>query len=318
MARYFALLPVRDEEDIIGQCLGQLLTWADRVFVFDTGSVDDTWEIVQNIAEKDRRIKLLGKDPVYFSDTLVRGWIFNQARREMRNGDWFLRVDADEFHHIPPPVFVQQRLRAHETVVYHQYYNFCLLASEAAAWESGLETVQDRSRPIEERRRWYVPSVYAEPRLCRYRSSMKWPPSVSFPFNAGYVARERLPIRHYPYRDPGQLARRCLVRSVMLADLINRANWAQAESHHWALSDWREFITEDRTPGLLFWKPGTAMNEVHSLSHLSPPLIRSAQRLAHAFLLPLLDPLRPNWPDGAYPRKIPGEIVELLRQKLQG
>jgi len=34
------MLPVRDEADIIGQCLEHLLRWADSIYVFDNGSVD--------------------------------------------------------------------------------------------------------------------------------------------------------------------------------------------------------------------------------------------------------------------------------------
>ena len=43
--RFHALLPVRDEADIIGQSLRHMLTWVDAIYVFDNGSVDDTWEI---------------------------------------------------------------------------------------------------------------------------------------------------------------------------------------------------------------------------------------------------------------------------------
>ena len=216
--RFHALLPVRDEADIIGECLQHLLTWADAIYVFDTGSVDETWEIVGDLASGDDRVRLLGKDAVYFSETRLRGWMFHRARRHMAEGDWFLRVDADEFHHIPPPEFVRTRLRRHETIVFHQYYDFRLTAAEVRAWETGKETLDDRARPIAERRRWFTVSPYSEPRLCRYRTTMRWPPTVSFPYNAGYRARARLPIRHYPHRDPVQLERRCRLRAAMMAD----------------------------------------------------------------------------------------------------
>ena len=39
--KFVALLPVRDEADIIGQCLQHALQWVDAIYVFDTGSVDD-------------------------------------------------------------------------------------------------------------------------------------------------------------------------------------------------------------------------------------------------------------------------------------
>jgi hypothetical protein len=315
--QFIALLPVRDEADIIGQCLRHLLAWADAIYVFDTGSVDETWEIVQDFAVKDKRVIPLKKDAVYFSDTRLRGWMFHQARKQMRNGDWFLRVDADEFHHITPPEFVKTRMRPHETIAYHQYYDFRLTESEATAWESGKETLADRQWPIEERRRYFYPWSYFEPRLCRYRETMQWPPTVSFPFNAGIVARERLPIRHYPHRDPVQLERRCRLRAVMMADEENRSNWSRPELHHWAEREWRKFITPDNLPELRRWQPGTELPEFHFTNHIAKFHKRAAQRLAHAFCLPILDRFRPHWPEETYPQKISPEIVARLAEELK-
>lgn len=314
---FHALLPVRDEADIIGQCLTHLLKWADSVYVFDTGSVDDTWEIVQEFASREKRVMPLNKHAVYFNDTVVRGWIFDQARQRMRSGDWFLRMDVDEFHHIPPPEFVKTRMRKHETVAYHQYYDFRLTEAELKNWEAGKETLADRQRPIEERRRWYTPSIYSEPRLCRYRETMQWPPTVSFPFNAGFVARERLPIRHYPHRDPVQMERRCRLRAIMMADQENRSNWSRPELHHWAEREWRKFITPDDLPELRRWEAGATLPDFHFTNHLSKPYIRAAQRFAHAALLRFLDSRRPCWPADAYPQRISPEIVTRLGEELK-
>jgi len=311
--KFVCLLPVRDEADIIGQCLKNLLTWADAVYVFDTGSLDTTWEIVQDFAGKDKRVMPLKSDPVFFSETRLRGWLFNQARKQMRSGDWFLRADADEFHHIPPPEFVKTRMRRHESIAYHQYYDFRLLASEAANWKAGRETLNDRERPIEERRRWFTPSIYSEPRLCRYRDAMQWPPTISFPFNAGFVAHERLPIRHYPHRDPPQLERRCRLRALMMADPTHDGR----SFAHWREQEWRKFITPDNLSGLRYWEPGTDLPEFHFTNHLAPTLKRAAQRLMHACFLPLLDRLRSRWPDGYYPQRIPPEVVARLAEELK-
>jgi hypothetical protein len=64
---FVALLPVRDEADIVGQCLQYALQWADAIDVFDTASVDDTGEIVQDLAARDKRVILMRKEPVYLS-----------------------------------------------------------------------------------------------------------------------------------------------------------------------------------------------------------------------------------------------------------
>jgi glycosyltransferase involved in cell wall biosynthesis len=315
--KFHCLLPVRDEADIIDQCLNHLLEWADAIYVFDTGSVDNTWEIIQDIALKDQKVIPLSKKPVYFSETKLRGWMFHQARRNMKSGDWFLRVDADEFHDIAPPEFVKTCMHRHETIAYHQYYNFVLRESEVRDWQEGHETLADRSRRIEDRRQWYIPSVYSEPRLCRYRESMRWPPTVSFPFNAGYIARKRLPIRHYPHRDPVQLDHRCRLRAVMMADRENRANWTRPELHHWTEHEWRKFVVPDDIKGLRQWVPGSRLPEIDLNNHLASPSIRLVQRLVHAFLLPILDSWRPKWPVDARPQPISDEIVALLEQELR-
>jgi glycosyltransferase involved in cell wall biosynthesis len=316
MPAFFALLPVRDEADIISQCLDHALRWADEIYVFDTGSVDNAWEIVQEFASRDKRVVPLRKEPVFFSEARLRGYMFHSARQKMREGDWFLRIDADEFHHITPPQFVKNCMRKHETVAYHQYYDFRLLQSELDQWNRGEETLKDRQRPIEDRRRHYTVSHYSEPRLCRYRSTMQWPATVSFPFNAGYVARARLPIRHYPHRDPVQLDRRCRLRAIMMSDEENRANWSRPELHQWTERNWEKFITPDDLPGLKFWKSATELPLVPWTNHLKPPHVRAVQRFIHAFCLPMLDRQRPKFPPNGKPQPIPKEIVEKLEQEL--
>ena len=40
MTRFFALLPVRDEAGIMGQCLEHMLQWSDSLYVFDRGDLE--------------------------------------------------------------------------------------------------------------------------------------------------------------------------------------------------------------------------------------------------------------------------------------
>jgi hypothetical protein len=235
----------------------------------------------------------------------------------MRSGDWFLRVDADEFHHISPRDFVRDRMRSFETIAYHQYYDFQLTKSDVAAWLLSADKAAERARPIDVRRRHFIPSVYSEPRLCKYRSTMRWPPSVSFPINAGYVARERLPIRHYPHRDPEQLRRRCVLRAMMMASKQNNQHWSQPELHHWTQLDWKKFVIPDNNPNLRLWTPGTPLPLYHFDNHLAPQSKRLAQRLVHSCLLPLLDCFRPEWPSDAGPMSIEDGIVARLSRELR-
>jgi hypothetical protein len=125
-------------------------------------------------------------------------------------------VDADEFYHVPPPRFVKERVQPGETALFLQWYFFRLTRSEVNRYESReIDIIQERKLPIQDRRRFYKISDYSEPRFFRYRPSVRWPHTVSFPFNAGYLARERLPIRHYPNRDPLQMEARYRLRADM-------------------------------------------------------------------------------------------------------
>ena len=47
--KFHALLPIRDEADVIAQCITSLLDWADKIYIFDTGSVDDASSVLQAI-----------------------------------------------------------------------------------------------------------------------------------------------------------------------------------------------------------------------------------------------------------------------------
>ena len=316
MPLFCGLLPVRDEADIVGQCLQKALQWADAIYVFDTGSVDNTWEIVQDFAGNDKRVVPIRKSRFIFLRRGCAATCFISRDSKCARAIGSCALDADEFHHISPPEFVKNWMRQHETIAYHQYYDFRLLQSEVDAWNRDEESLPDRQRPIEERRRHYTISQYSEPRLCRYRETMQWPLTVSFPFNAGFVARERLPIRHYPHRDPVQLERRCRLRAIMMSDAENRANWTRPELHHWAEREWKKFITPDNLPGLKFWEPGTELPPVRLTNHLRAPHIRALQRFVHAFCLPMLDRIRRGFDPGATPQSIPASVVRELQAEL--
>jgi glycosyltransferase involved in cell wall biosynthesis len=323
--RFHGMMLLRDEEDVIAQCLDQLLGWIDALYIYDLGSTDATWDIVQQYARRDKRVIPFIRQPTVYSDNL-RNWLFHRVRDTFAPGDWCMKIDADEFYHVPPPEFVRQRLGRFDSAVHLQWYFFRLTTQEAAAYENGTVSIaQDRSRPIEERRRFYKISNYAEPRMFKYRRSMKWPQAASFPVNAGYVARERIPIRHYPHRDPEQMARRYRLRSSMA-----RLN-PQGMGGHWQLADWHQDLVDaqgrsaaqasgvgladnsgvDSGP-LLYWEPGTQLREQPLYNHVPRSAQRLAQRLVHPLLLPVLDPLRPSFDPSFQPMLIADDVNDAI------
>jgi glycosyltransferase involved in cell wall biosynthesis len=310
-AAFHGLLVIRDEDDIIKECLNHLLTWADAIYVLDLGSTDETWAIVRELASRERRVVPFRSQSVVFSET-IRGYVFEQYRDRFRDGDWVLRLDADEFYHINPREFVSERISPAETCVYLGWYYFRLTTLECEAYESGrLDLTSDRKRPIIERRRFYKMPDHAEPRMFRYRSNMKWSGTASFPNHAGFIARERIPIRHYPHRDPVQMKKRYKLRSQMM-----KLNGSAGP--HWCLEDWRKDVIDydptsfkatertEATEGLSaakghtfgplhYWDAGEPLPPLVGSQHLGGWTKRTVQRVIHPALLPVLDSFRPGW-----------------------
>lgn len=310
---------VRDEGDVIAETLQHLLTWVDVLHIYDLGSTDGTWDIVQNFAAEDSRIAPFKREPTVYSDSL-RCVLFDHLRANFEKGDWICKLDGDEFYPLAPPDFVKERLTPAEGMVYLQWYFFRMTSEEAAAYESGKVSVaEDRLRPIGERRRYYKISEYSEPRMFRYRPSMRWPETTHWPYNAGLLARERLPILHYPHRDPCQMARRFALRAAM-------KRRAAAAGNHWKTADWREDLVDHETGvtlgakrdvreglsgengidtgPLLYWEPGTDLPDVRIYSHLPPRSKRIAQQLLYGTAVPVLDQLRPHFDKSSQPTLI--------------
>ncbi len=90
------LVPARDEEERIGQCLKSLMSDPYQnleVVVLDDNSTDRTAEIVLRCASKDNRIRLIE------GDELPSGWIgkhwASHQLSEAAAGDYLLFIDAD-------------------------------------------------------------------------------------------------------------------------------------------------------------------------------------------------------------------------------
>lgn len=283
--RFHAIMLVRDEADVLAEALEGILGWADSLWVLDNGSVDGSWEIVQEAARADPRVRPWGRVCALYSDAL-RAAVFHDARASFGHGDWIARVDADEFFHTPPQEFVRERIGRSESFVCGLLHEFVLLKREAAAIGRGEE---DLSRPIADRRRWWTPNHFPEPRLFRYRRSMKWPVTRGHPWLAGVMARERIQIRHYRWRTPEQARRRWALREAVRGTMpFGGAHWSK---------DWRaEGLRTRRDPGVFFWKPGEPLVPFESPSPIGAPLRRTGKALLTGCgAQPLLDRLLPGY-----------------------
>lgn len=310
---FHAILITRDEDDIIAETLAGFLTWADEIHVFDTGSVDRTWDLVQEVAARDSRVRPVERRELWFSDHL-RGHCFEKMRHRLRDGDWFLRTDSDEFYHITPPDFVRDHLRRGETCVYQEYFDFRMTREEAELLQDPAAVAEERQKPIAERRTYYTPGDYPEPRMCRYRRHMSWTSNYTWPINAGFLARKRLPIRHYPNRDPRQLQKRMELRRTMINAGINAGRFGP--KHHWREQDWRTHLVEPGQQGVGHWTPGEELPIVFDQKHLPGAGKRAVQKLIHTFAVRTLDRLRAGQGSLYIPEDLEPEVQAALRETL--
>ncbi|MDD5311592.1 MAG: glycosyltransferase [Dehalococcoidia bacterium] len=94
--RFSVLVPARNEEDNIGKCVSSLLAqdYPDfQVMVLDDNSTDRTWEILQELSLKDRRLTILKGKPLP-DDWLGKHWACHQLALAS-DGELLLFVDAD-------------------------------------------------------------------------------------------------------------------------------------------------------------------------------------------------------------------------------
>src|SRR5262249_52411384 len=143
--RFHGLMLLRDEEDIIDECLTHLSSQLDSLYIYDLGSTDATWDIVQQHAARDKRIVPAIYQPTVYNDTL-RCMLFDRFREKFEPGDWVMKIDSDEFYEITPRNFVEQQLTRYETAVYLQWYFFRLTDREVAEYERGNDILEDRKR----------------------------------------------------------------------------------------------------------------------------------------------------------------------------
>lgn len=302
--RFHALLIVRDEADIIDQTLDHLLSWADALYAYDTGSTDETWEIIRQRARADERIVPVGSEPVVFHAG-VRAMLFDRYRQRFSPGDWIARVDADEFYHILPPAFVRSRVEPYEQLVCGQLYDFVLLHREASAWEQGRD---DRLLPIEARRRHYAINAYPEIRLMRYRRSLRWPATHEAPRHLWPIARARIPVRHYRWRDPPQARTRWALRAAMHESM-------PIGGSHWNINSWRDRLRRADDPLVRRWPTDQPLPAIDDTGHITRGLRRTLGVIAGRLGVPgWLDRVSAGFDPFWEPTPLPSEVRSRLER----
>jgi glycosyltransferase involved in cell wall biosynthesis len=246
MVRIHAVCLVKDEEDVIAQSLLHASRFCHKIYVFDTGSSDNTWQVVQSI---DNGIVVpLWQEAVPFYDGL-RAKVFNAVRHLFAEGDWCLILDSDEFLVDDPQPAIDWAERNGAQQINTLQYNFYYTDRD---WQDHLAGKDSRCQSIAYRRHYYR-FTNIEQRLFRVSPKIHWPEDTNEKHPRGFmmprqnnrlklklkVSPQRLANCHYQYRDPDQIQTRLRIRRQARVD--NPNNFVHYKSLDTDL-DWRRYI----------------------------------------------------------------------------
>ncbi|AFY74468.1 Glycosyl transferase family 2 [Synechococcus sp. PCC 7502] len=213
---------VKNEVDIIDYCLEQACQWSDYIYVYDNGSTDGTWEKVLSI--QNEQIIPWKQDDKAFQESL-RGEVFNAFRHRSKAGDWWCRLDADEFYIESPHTFLA-KVNPLNHVIWGIAVEYYLTIKDI--------DLLDFNQPIPSlllSLRFYK-IENSEIRFFKYRDGLIWDSDQwQWPKHLGVVNKERIFYKHYKYRTPEQIQKRLDTRR--LARERGFPGWDHALEKDW-------------------------------------------------------------------------------------
>lgn len=259
---------VKNEADIIAQSLQAASKWSDFIYVFDNGSTDSTWEKVLKLSQEYQQIIPFKQESKPFNDRL-RAEIFNHYRSNSSEGDWWLRLDADEIYIDNPRIFLAKIPQKYPMVIGALFvYYFTDKDLELYTQNPSL---YDDNVPIEKRIRYYL-SDWADPRCFRYKNDLVWNENTGDDWPSAIFKAPIYPvkiwIKHYQYRSPKQIQKRLEIRSEAISKgrflHESRPNWQKTieslkknkyllskgykeANPQYATTDWQDRVVEAST-----------------------------------------------------------------------
>jgi hypothetical protein len=234
-----AMCIVKNESDIIAQTLAAAVSWCDYIYVWDNGSDDDTWKIVQKLATEHPQIVPFKQEDKPFTDFL-RSEIFFAYRHRSSEDDWWCLLGADEFYVTDPRAFLASVPRKYN-VVRTAMLSYYFTDRDADLYRSNPGLYGD-DVPVQEKCRYYL-NHWSESRFFRYAKGLVWQESDGgFPkvTRRTHVYPELIPLQNFSYRSPQQIQTRLRTR---------RPAVERGEFLHEAIPDWSEVISQIRASG---------------------------------------------------------------------
>lgn len=208
--KIFGICLAKNDADIIEYLLNENSKWAHKIFVYDNGSTDDTWEIVNELAKTNKVIVPWKKENIDFQPYL-RARVYNANKHLASKGDWWCwSMDTDEFYIDDPRDFLSKVPKYYQAVV-AQAFEYKL------TWEDLKEFEFTNSSPHDaEQLKYYAPLTYGELRFFRHRNRLKWNNFHTRPKHYGVIYKKPIRLKHLQYRSPDQIQKRLDLRRAVM------------------------------------------------------------------------------------------------------
>ena len=232
--RIHGICLVKNESDVIEECLTAAAAWCDRIYVFDNGSIDDTWEQVNKIAERLPEVVPFKQEDKPFHDSL-RAEVFQMFRTECASDDWWCILDADEFYIDDPRLFLA-KVPPMQGLVWAASFSYYFTDKDAERYRRDPEAYSNIV-PVSDKCRYYL-NHWSEIRFFRHHRSMRWDGTAHPGEIYGWQSYPvRIWVKNCPYRSPEQIQKRLIARSSAVTN---------GQFLHEALPEWASVIDPER------------------------------------------------------------------------
>jgi hypothetical protein len=214
-SRVYTHCIVQNESDVIESCLDRAEEFSERIWIWDLGSSDGTWELLQSrpsdIVDVSRR-----EDLSSLSVKEVRMRMLDELRHEIPEGCWLYWLDADEFIIGDPRPLLAAAAREGAELVRGWTLEFRPTPADIQLMDE-LGEAKWQQIPLVERLRSYQVGF-------PFWKFLRMTPEVRWWVEDGRSrvshvsgrkpreASERFVMRHYQYRSPSQVALRLETR----------------------------------------------------------------------------------------------------------
>lgn len=202
-----AICMVKNEGDVIEETLLNAKQFCHRIYVFDNGSDDGTWETVQRLANTYEEIEVAFHSYEEFKNQL-RNRVYNKYNHLYSDKDWWYILDADEMLTEDPKPRLEKAAKKGKDAMHVWQAQFYFTDKDQEKYH-----MEDLSQPTTERRRYYRIN-WREVRFFTNNPNEKWSENITgrIPPHCGKFYQDSPICRHYAQRTPEQIIARNQMR----------------------------------------------------------------------------------------------------------